>query len=132
MTPSSEHDFQLTCLMADVDQTDRKENHSKFSWSILPDGTGVAVHVQGVKKVTVTPDAANRRFNAEFAADTGLHGSPAARAQMNAYMRQTEPENAEELGRQLKEARKMFRTTSDDKSSGWKLFESDHVVSTTS
>ena len=118
---------ELTCLMADADPTDTKEPNSKFGWSILPDGTGVQVHVQGVHKVTVTPDAVNRRFNAEFAADTGLNGSPAARAQMNAYMRKTEPESAEELARQLKEARKGYRMQSSDKKGGWRLVESDHL-----
>lgn len=77
-------DTELTCLMADVAPLDQSERDSKFSWSMLQDGTGVAVHVQGVPKATVTPDATNRRFNADFAADTGLNGSPAARAQMNA------------------------------------------------
>ena len=118
---------ELTCLMADADPTDTKEPNSKFGWSILPDGTGVRVHVQGVHKATVTPDAVNRRFNAEFAADTGLNGSPAARAQMNAYMRKTEPESAEELARQLKEARKGYRMQSSDKKGGWRLVESDHL-----
>ena len=53
---------ELTCLMADADPNDTKEPNSKFGWSILPDGTGVQVHVQGVHKATVTPDAVNRRF----------------------------------------------------------------------
>ena len=113
--------------MADAPPTDAGGDGSKFGWSILPDGTGVAVHVQGVQKVVVTPDSANRRFNAEFAADTGLQGSPAARVQMNAYMRRTTHENADELGRQLKEARKHFRSTSADNQKGWTLIESDHL-----
>ena len=112
--------------MADADTTDTKEPNSKFGWSILPDGTGVQVHVQGVHKATVTPDAVNRRFNAEFAADTGLNGSPAARAQMNTYMRKTEPASAEELARQLKEARKEYRSANSG-SAGWRLVESDHL-----
>ena len=119
---------ELTCLMADADPTDTKEPNSKFGWSILPDGTGVQVHVQGVHKATVTPDAVNRRFNAEFAADTGLNGSPAARAQMNAYMRKTEPESAEELARQLKEARKGYRSANSG-SAGWRSWSNPITLS---
>ena len=130
----AESEAELTCLMADVAPNDRSqskesdkgERDSKFSWSLLQDGTGVVVHVQGAPKVVVTPDPANRRFNADFAADTGLNGNPAARAQMNVYMQKAAPETADELGRQLKEARKTFRGSSGDKSGGWRLLESDH------
>ena len=117
---------ELMSLMADVAPSDKGESQEpsggmrdpKFSWSLLQDGTGVVVHVQGAPKVVVTPDHANRRFHADFTEDTGLKGSLAARAQMNAYIRKAEAESADELGRQLKEAWKQFCSQTGEKGSG--------------
>ena len=59
-------DTELTCLMADVALNGKSQSkepdkgkHSKFSWSLLQDGTSVVVHVQGAPKVVVIPDATN-------------------------------------------------------------------------
>ena len=131
---------ELTCLMADVEPSGKSkpqvgseastaptgDRDSKFKWSLLKDGSGVVVHVQGAPKVVVTPDHTNRRFHADFAEETGLNGSPAARAQMNAFIQKANPESADELGRLLKEARKQFREQTGVKGSGSRLLESDH------
>ena len=45
---------------------------------------------------------------------------------MNTYMRKTEPASAEELARQLKEARKEYRSANSG-SAGWRLVESNHL-----
>ena len=122
----ADSDTELMCFMADVAPLADGKQDPMFSWSVLQDRSGMEVCVKGVVKATVTPDSNNRRFNANFTADTGLNGSLAARARMNEYMRRTAPADAEELGRQLKEAQKVFRAASEDKQPGWKLVDSDH------